>query len=1010
MKGALRTFAALALLMTCSRWASAQSDVEPVIVRVAFTNWYSWSDVRENKDSEVRFFETYLNRLQDASGTPKGLAHPVRFQITLGNYYQVLAWMKAGQVDAAVATPLVATLLERDGIAFPSVELTGGHEGYIPVIGARGPGEDNPIQAYEAYLARVLTLSVEKTPNAEALSQLRSTTRIHFVSHLSASGFGIPLFYAQQWLGAQTPRVVAEVQDRFWKTLLDAGYFELFHPAGGPASTDGTTDVYFSYCSALDLGRCKTEPAVWRPYDVERNLRNSTEAPVVERAIPNDVFIIRPDVAQAIQWPRTVPEIRDKLVRPASGISKNNNIQPMRPIVQSRFRERVLGMFFPPAAEQRYLTRAATQWFEEGRFAFTIEETLNFLRQDQRNSRVPQLSLVLSGGGVKSLYQAELLNHLYAPEASRPELKNFTKDPGNKNDETLVVQSIIGTSGGAILAFFAAQLPNLPNTLTELMGAMAARNVFPRLGLPRVVSLLALLTLFLVAMLIARTFSLTYRDLSKPVDKGAPLRLFHACVLVFVGGVIALRIVRGYNFEYVSVFEGLLFFATAVVLHLVTTCAVQADAVHRPRAVIEGWITILFGVTVVVAAVAVALTFEGTQSYERSRGPIFLSALVSAGVLVTALGIARLVSGGAGGLQLRHLTDYFKGISLLTLFLVVCYSLLIAFAQFRGSLLEVTGIFWTALLVCGSLVAAVLLLALHKPSPLPVPAFLRTGLAALMRDRVRGVTTTMMVTLVLAGAQGVALWILLIAPAVYGNEWALRAIRTAVAEEHLSRTGFNANLVVTGALLTREDCGSPETNLTPGGLYMCFEGGPRCQTATGRNWRVFRRPNANRAIDAVFASGSPFPMFPRHLAHTPDGCAIRLIDGGYAHNVPLDAARSLGGRQVLIINASPEEVTEEEDTVQITGQLVRESPRLLSFMFDRAQALDRSAGGTLLVASLGPHFDKGEEPAWPFLLDFRPEARKLVREQAQRDIGNRRRIGRINHWGLPVFVDVRSGR
>ncbi|HET9943950.1 MAG TPA: hypothetical protein VFR05_11435, partial [Terriglobia bacterium] len=80
--------------------------------------------------------------------------------------------------------------------------------------------------------------------------------------------------------------------------------------------------------------------------------------------------------------------------------------------------------------------------------------------------------------------------------------------------------------------------------------------------------------------------------------------------------------------------------------------------------------------------------------------------------------------------------------------------------------------------------------------------------------------------------------------------------------------------------------------------------------------------------------------------------------------------------------------------------------RLLSFMFDRAQALDKSAGGTLLVASLGPHFDEGQENSWPFLLDFRPQAQDLVRRQARTDIEGRRRIGRLLNWGLPVFIEI----
>jgi hypothetical protein len=414
--------------------------------------------------------------------------------------------------------------------------------------------------------------------------------------------------------------------------------------------------------------------------------------------------------------------------------------------------------------------------------------------------------------------------------------------------------------------------------------------------------------------------------------------------------------------------------------------------------ILQGWVTIFFGSVLVAAACAPRLL---SGSYERSDG---LTYLVSFGTLITALGIVRLVSGGADGLKLGGLGEYAKGLGVLGLYLAATYLLLFVITRFGSvTLLEVTRAFWLALLLCGVLVAWVLLHGLREKQHVPLFMVLREGVIGLMRDRVRGVTTTMMVTLVLAGVQGVALWVIVIAPSAYSNTWALSAIRTAASREDFEHNRFNANLVVTGALLKETDCAPPETTLQAGGLYMCFEGGPGCSTATGRNWRVFRKPNAARALDAVFASGSPFPVFPQHLARTPEGCKVRLIDGGYAHNIPLDAAKGLGARQVLIINASPEEVASTDSGFQLTSQLFRESPRLLSFMFDRAQAFDRSAGGSLLVASLGPK----PHSEWPSLLDFHRTARDLVRSEAHKDIANRSRIGRIVNWGLPVFVEVR---
>ena len=76
--------------------------------------------------------------------------------------------------------------------------------------------------------------------------------------------------------------------------------------------------------------------------------------------------------------------------------------------------------------------------------------------------------------------------------------------------------------------------------------------------------------------------------------------------------------------------------------------------------------------------------------------------------------------------------------------------------------------------------------------------------------------------------------------------------------------------------------------------------------ASDSRWFVLRRANGKDLRDTAFASGSPFPVF---AAHTLNVSALRtpenLIDGGFAHNRPLEAARVLGASKVLVINSSP---------------------------------------------------------------------------------------------------------
>src|SRR4029079_12446767 len=88
-----------------------------------------------------------------------------------------------------------------------------------------------------------------------------------------------------------------------------------------------------------------------------------------------------------------------------------SRVQDYEEGVHAIYAERV-GAAFGPAARDGELRRLDERWYAQGHFDFPLGETVEFLRLDQINSDRARLSLVLPGGGVKSLYQAGILDAL----------------------------------------------------------------------------------------------------------------------------------------------------------------------------------------------------------------------------------------------------------------------------------------------------------------------------------------------------------------------------------------------------------------------------------------------------------------------------------------------------------------------------------------------------------------------------------------------------------------------
>jgi predicted acylesterase/phospholipase RssA len=144
----------------------------------------------------------------------------------------------------------------------------------------------------------------------------------------------------------------------------------------------------------------------------------------------------------------------------------------------------------------------------------------------------------------------------------------------------------------------------------------------------------------------------------------------------------------------------------------------------------------------------------------------------------------------------------------------------------------------------------------------------------------------------------------------------------------------------------------------------------------------------------IFASGSPFPVFPAHRVKNE-----WLIDGGYSSNVPVDAARTVSAQQLLIVHsAHPVEEYQLAPWRRYPGRLIANLARLPGFLFARSQEVDRLSRRGVFVASLAPPRD---EPDWPSLTDFQKRVVQRMLDEGKEHLGLR--IGLVESWGEPSF-------
>jgi predicted acylesterase/phospholipase RssA len=993
-------------------------DLLPVVLNLGLPQ------PRDSRTFELEGLRKAAGKLFSSMVRTQGRCHggrTLQVNIAIGNDYQILDWLGQGLVDVAVVPDLSAYLLARDGVKL--LDLNGFENRLTPAFScrlrSRGYAEGawtqrpDPERDFESLRRQLWCgLRQENTFQSSCAELARGPEyRIALTSHLSTGGFLRAVAGTAKWLQARLAEAKLSADDgrelanRFWTAFFDHTRFTL----------DNTLE----------------------------DDRPGKAAGLIE-ILADSVF----------SGPSPGPRYEDHLVitaRAAAPIFETRGLQPPDVALPAELKA-VLESDPAPAAFRSLLT--PEPYFGMRTFGFTVAESIGLLRQHQQTSGKARLAMVLPGGGVKAVYQSRLVDALYRDAY----LKNALTRPAPLTSVGPVdVDFVIGTSGGALLGYFVARLAekgpwNLSQVLWEnkQRKVLDSTDIFGWTDLPRYLSVVAIL--FVFALLLS-FFSMALRSI--PTD-GPPregvwrTRLFVTVWPLLLLAPLLVRWVNGKSSqEHIPEIEGL-FYAICTSLAIFADQCLVLKVGPRPAGRFRGLYALgpaLLG-GILVALPLLPLWGSASRGRWIEREVSWLN--LTRGSLLVCLGVLCLLVGAilwTYASRRYHLDQIggFRAGFLLSLFVVLgVYGVLALVMSLQPDLLsplELTLGFWVWL-IATSLALGLLVVAvgcrgwLGRWSPFGGLTWLcshhpNSFVIGRRFFRVACVTLASFVW-----------WNFVLAPGLYGNAHAREFLATAVSrfesEYQVANPGgdphrLTADLLVPANVLERDgtryflvlpselaDCPPVSRKPGSGALWYTYrirpKGGPSLPPPQGDCLNFSDKP-AKAVDDVVFASGSPFPIFPAHLLGLKDKSGQvhkeALVDGGYSNNEPVDAALSVGAEQVLIVESSNPlgpsgTVSGPARWPGLTGPLVADMLRIPGFLFERSQQVDRLSRRGLFVVSLSPWRDEAD---WPPLFDFRRKVVERLRAVADKDLS--RRVGLVESWGPPRFqlsVQVGGGR
>lgn len=202
-----------------------------------------------------------------------------------------------------------------------------------------------------------------------------------------------------------------------------------------------------------------------------------------------------------------------------------------------------------------------------------------------------------------------------------------------------------------------------------------------------------------------------------------------------------------------------------------------------------------------------------------------------------------------------------------------------------------------------------------------------------------------------------------------------------LAEKLNDPSWLESDLIVTGSCLG----GGP----TPRNLYFYAPKGEpsptfKIQSSTETIVRI-ERASGPKLLDVMIGSGALYPVFcPRRIEV--QGQPIDMVDGGFAHNNPIEAAIAWGATHIIVVEASARAAEcEPQNCVESTMQA-------FALLYEQAQLVDYRSRNGAVVFSMRP-----DEPTLG-TLDFVSRAVKNALAQGREDVEKKaifvREVGR----------------
>lgn len=919
---------------------------------------------QEITDTEASL-QAYFRGVEMRSG------NTVQFTLKKGNYYQILHWMRDGVIDGAVVSSFTAHLLKQDDrlSTLPAIEFERGEMG-VPKVWATSAGivVKDPIAKLDRCLDQVLA-PIRGLPSHELPCEFR------MVSHLSSTGFVAPLIYIEEQYVRKKGLIE---QAEFWTRLLQKTRLELWHDANVPVEKTKTI-IRFTYA-----------PGATRVKLLEQKPLPSL----------NDVLLVRcktnEECVSHEWWHKGAETDIQKAVR-TTGAPWSGYVTATQWSAADRrkFAERIKSVFTKGTA----LGALYDRWYVRGQYAFSIDEVVDILRFDQTIRDNPRAALVLPGGGVRATYQSVILDYLYKEkivnagekQAGRDGLCSATIVP---QQGRLVINGIAGTSGGALLGYLASRHDTRQKDMLRKQWIEAGEvktkplDIFPALGVLRWLSLLLLVTVF------AATTAIHLPQLNRPPKREVPFWYTTFVSVVLAAAPFLIWRNARKDPTYYAYCEGLAFFAVVAFVHFIHSTSSRGGKRLRRSWLWAGIATMVLGVVMAFVLVQCQHLFQNAAADLNaakwiSAGWSFASAMT---LLFFVFGLS-MIAGTNGTRRVPHrLLQYRKSLTALLLLVLLAAAMFgVGVLANQVTPLEMTIDYWVWVFLSALFGAKLIITAARvypdRPQLMHGVRFLNTPSGTVPFPY------TPAVALVAWGALGITVWLLFLAPAIYTSRNGEGAFDRAVA------AGPKQEMVPLIVSMTGlgNDVAGYKSPAYRGDYYAvderwCNIDDPD-ETTTAR---LFRLPS-QRFRKAVFASGSPFPIYPatRVEAEAKPQKPGLFVDGGYAHRVPIEAAGLVRAAQILVI----ENVTRQESAPAKgfrAGALTANLGHTFSFLFDRSQTTDLQRRRGAVVATIYPDWS----PPDPFLMDFRESVVNRLWSEAEGDLKGHR-VARIESWGLP---------